>query len=315
LLDEGIILLKKGRPAEAADSFNRFKQSAPGDPRAYFYAGVAMAEAGKLSLAALELSEAVRLAPGNPEYNIFRASILSRLGHKVPAADALAAIRKNGIADRLETAWLWLLNETWLRLENPDEALKILDLLARRNPADARVDLDRGKIFVARGEVERALSSFRESIAKSARNPGALFELGKIHYQRNEMPEARKALFRAVQLAGDNHEYLHQLGLVCLALNEAKEAVEFLKRAEKAGSTFPQIYYALGNAYQRAGNRALAVEYRKRYQAVVLEQRFREDRNREAGKLILQGEKQLDEGNRDEARRLFERAAEANPDN
>jgi tetratricopeptide (TPR) repeat protein len=274
-----------------------------------------MAEAGKLSLAALELSEAVRLDPENQEYVIFQASVLSRLGQKVPAAQALAAVRWDPDRTPLEAAWLWLLTETYLRLEKPEDALKVLDLLAARTPSDARIDLHRGRIFLARGEVERGIRSLQRSIAKEPGNPGAQFELGRIHYQRNEMPQAKKALLRAVQLQAQNSEYLHQLGLVCLALNEAKEAVEFLERAERAGTAFPQVYYALGNAHQRAGNRALAVEYRKKYQAVVQEQRLKEDRSREAGRLILQGEKQLDEGKREEARSLFEHAARVDSDN
>jgi Flp pilus assembly protein TadD len=314
LLDDGIRLLGEGRVPEATRAFGRYKQAAPTDARAYFYSGVALERAGKLSAAALELAEAVRLEPRKPEYRVLQASVFARLGHRMPALDALAAIAKGASALRMETAWLWLLSETHVRLDETDEALRILDVIGERAPADARVDLQRGKIYLARGEVDRSLECLRRSTSKSA-NPESFFELGRILYQRNELPMARKALSQAVALEGSNPEYLHELGLVCLTLNEIEKALELLKRAEPAASRFPQIYYALGNAYQRAGKRALAAEYRTKYQKVVLEQRRREDQSREAGRLIILGEGQLDAGNGVEARKLFERAVQVEPGN
>ena len=63
-IDEAVKLLGAGRLGEAIAAFNSLKQSAPNDPRPYFYAGIALAEAGRLSAGALELSEAVRIALG-----------------------------------------------------------------------------------------------------------------------------------------------------------------------------------------------------------------------------------------------------------
>src|SRR6267378_3621629 len=63
-LEEGIKLISAGRYIESLPALRQFKQLAPQDSRPYFYSAMALTEAGRLSAAALELQEAVRLAPG-----------------------------------------------------------------------------------------------------------------------------------------------------------------------------------------------------------------------------------------------------------
>ncbi|MGI8785348.1 MAG: tetratricopeptide repeat protein [Acidobacteriota bacterium] len=314
LLEDGIKLTAEGRFADALAVFNRFKQTAPDDPRPYFYSGVALAEAGRLSAAALELSEAVRLNPDHPEYRIFQANVLSRLKQKDHAGSALAVFAKAGTAQQLSTAWLWLLSDVYYRLEKFEQALGILALLGERNPADSQIDLNRGQVYVVISDFDRALESFRKSIEKSSSNPVAHFELGKLLYQRGEIQSSKAALLEAVKQSGSDPNYLHKLGVICLALNEVEEALVYLERAAALGAAPAQVYQALGNAYRRKGDRARAADFMKKFEEVNLARQKKEEREREAERLIAQGEKQIDLGNRAEARSLFEQAVVADPD-
>ena len=115
-LEEGIKLISAGRYIESLAAFNRFKQSAPQDSSPYFYSAMALNQAGRLTAAALELQEAVRLAPGKTEYLVLQASVLSQLKQNDNALAALATVEKQGSATQLEAAWLKLLAETYLRL-------------------------------------------------------------------------------------------------------------------------------------------------------------------------------------------------------
>jgi Flp pilus assembly protein TadD len=306
LLDQGIKLTAQGQFIEAVAALNRFKQTAPDDSRAYFYSGIALTEAGRLSAAALELSEAVRLSPDRPEYLIFQANVFSRLKQRDHALGSLAIFEKEDRVKQLSTAWLWLLGDIYYRLEKPEDALRILDLLSRQNPEDSKIDLNRGQVYVTKGNFDLALESFKRSIEKSRSNAQAYFELGKILYQRNELADSKKAFAEAVKRNGTDPVYLHKLALVCLARGEVQEAIEYLKRAEPSGSSFPEIYYALATAYQRTRDSVKAGEYQKRFQELNLAQQRREDQNREAVTLIAKGEKQLDRGNKAEAKALFE---------
>ena len=259
LLDDGIKLLGDGHFLEAVTTLNRFKQTAPEDPRPYFYSGMALTEAGRLSGAALELGEAVRLEPQKPEYRIFQANVFSRLKQNTQAVDALGIFDDKTVLKPLDAAWLLLLNDVYSRLEKYDDALRILEIFSERSPADPRIDLSRGKIYLQKGEPATALESFRKSIARSPNNPDAYFELGKILYQNNETAASKQAFVEAVKQDAQNPEYLLKLGQACLALGQTGEAIEYLKRAEPAASRYPQIYYALGNAYQSRGDRKSVV--------------------------------------------------------
>src|SRR2546429_7160493 len=84
-----------------------------------------------------------------------------------------------------DLAWLRLLADVYYRLQMTDQALKILDLWAQRDPTDARIDLYRGQVYLVKSQPDMALSCFRRSLEKSSENPQAYFEMGKILYERN----------------------------------------------------------------------------------------------------------------------------------
>jgi tetratricopeptide (TPR) repeat protein len=312
-LNEGIQLFGKGRLKEAVAAFDRFKQTAPQDPRPYFYSGMALTEAGELSRAASELQEAVSLSPDQPEYRLYQANVFAQLKQKDAALGALGIFTKQDEAEQLPASWLLLLAEVYLRLDKIDDSSRILDLCGSRYPNDPRVYFDRGKVYVALGRLDLALESFRKSIEKSTDNLAAYFELGKLLYQRNELPAAKEALLEALKRDRTNPEYLYNLGVVCLARDEVDEAVEYLKRAEPSAAAFPEIYFALGRAYQKKNDRTQGEAYRKKFQDMSVVRREKEDRDRLADRFIAQGERQLDQGNTAEARALFEQAVQADP--
>ena len=313
-LEEGIKLISAGRYIESLAAFNRFKQSAPQDSSPYFYSAMALNQAGRLTAAALELQEAVRLAPGKTEYLVLQASVLSQLKQNDNALAALATVEKQGSATQLEAAWLKLLAETYLRLWKTDDALRILMLLSERSPKDPGVDFDQGKVYIAKGKFGLAVEALKKSIEKEpARNPGAYFELGKVLYQNNELEASETALLKAVEQDQNNPEYLCKLGTVALAKGEVDAAIAHLQRAEQAASSFPEIYYSLGRAYQKKGNKPRAEEYLNRFQQATTDLRQSEDKNQTVDRNIARGELKLDEGNVTEARSLFEQAALADP--
>src|SRR5678815_5560071 len=124
-LNRGLSLIKEKRFTEAVSLFNQVKQSSPQDARAYFYAGMALTESGKLTASALELSEAVRLDPQHAEYRILQASVFARLKQSSHANDALDPLQKTGATEKLEASWLWLLVDTYFRVERREDTLRL----------------------------------------------------------------------------------------------------------------------------------------------------------------------------------------------
>jgi tetratricopeptide (TPR) repeat protein len=310
LFEQGVTLLAKRQFAEAVAVFNRLKQINPKDPRPYFYSGMALAEAGRLSAAALELDEAVRLDPQQLEYLVFQANVLVRLKQRTHAEDVLADIEKQGPA-KLKPSSLWTLSDAYYRLERFNDALRILDLLAERNPDDPRVDLNRGQVYALRNQLDQAQASLRKSISKHPNNPLAHFELGKLFHLRGDLPAAKTALLEAVRLEPSDPQYLQKLGAVSLALQEIDDAIAYLERAVALDPGSVQVYYSLGQAWRRKGDRAKAAASMKKFQEV----KRREEQREEVDRLLARGERMLDEGKDADARSLFAQVVQADPDN
>lgn len=314
-LEEGRRLLSEGNFTAAVAAFNRHKQTHPADARAYFHAGLALVEAGRLSDAALELGEALRLDPQRLEYLILQASLFARLKQRTHAERALAMLPQPGAIERLEAAWLWMFSDVYYRLERFKDALRILDLLGQRNPDDPRLDLNRGQALVLSGEFEHARQAFEKSLTKHPGNPITYFELGSLLYQQSELPAAKSSLLKAVRLDKNNPVYLHKLGTVCLARGEIDEALTHLLRAVALDPAGLQAYFALGQAYQRKGKPQQSLAFRKKYQALSIAKQQKEARQEELDRLLARAEHLLDEGKAIEARAALEQLIQTTPDN
>jgi Flp pilus assembly protein TadD len=310
-LDQGIRLIKERRFTEAVSLFNRIKQSSPEDARPYFFAGMALTESGRLTNAALELTEAVRLDPQHPEYRILQANVFARLKQRPHVDEALEPLQKAGATEKLDASWLWLLVDSYYRVERFDDTLKTLDLMEKRFPDDPRLDLNRGQVYYLQSKFDLALNAFRKSAAKHPDNALVHFELGKLFYQRDEMAAAKTSLLEAVRLEKNNPKYLQKLGAVLLALKNVDEAILYLERGAAIDPNSIEINYSLGQAWHRKGDRQEAAIFMNKFQ----ELKQREEQAGELERLLARGERMLDESKDREARAVFEQVVEADPRN
>jgi len=310
-LAKGIKLLGEGRLLESVEVLNSAKQSSLQDARPYFYCGMALAQAGRMRDAASEVGEAVHLAPKQLPYRVFQAHVLEQLKQATAAQEALATLQDNEALEHLDLAWLRLLADVYYRLQMTDQALKVLELWGKRDQADARIDLYRGQVYVVKGQIDLALSCFRRSLEKSKENPQANFEIGRILHERNQLQLAKDALLSAVDQDAKNPEYLAKLASVYLAMGDADAAIECLKRVEAAG--LPAVYYILARAYRNKGDTARSAAYLENFQRATSAEHEREAHKLEAERPSAQAQRELDRGNSQAARVLFEKALLADP--
>ena len=314
-LAEGVNLIAKGQFQEAVQVLNRVKQGTPQDPRPYFFCGMALTQAGRLEDAASELVEAVHLAPDRLEYRVFQAHVLEQLVQFYAAERALAVFQDERAIRQLPPPWLRLLADVYYRLGKTDDALRVLNLWSESDPHDASIDLYRGQAYVMKSEPDVAFKFFQTSIAESAQNPQAYFEVGKILYQRSDFAAAIESLRKAVQQDAGDPEYRSKLASAYLAVHDADAAIACLEAVESSGDKFPAIYYDLGRAYRRKGDAARATEYMEKFQQITAEERGQLDRRTAADRPAAQGLRQRDNGNTAAARKLFEESLQVDPNN
>ena len=99
-----------------------------------FMPGMALTESGRLTSAALELTEAVLLDPQHPEYRNLQANVFARLKQRPHVDEALEPLQTAGATEKLDASWLWLLVDSYYRVERFDDTLKTLDLMAEEIP-------------------------------------------------------------------------------------------------------------------------------------------------------------------------------------
>ncbi len=250
------------------------------------------------------------------EYALSYANVLSLLKQNYAAAKVLARFdKKECWSARRGPANSWLLHDIYMRLLKEDGALRVLDRISQLEPNNPRINLQRGRIYKLKGNLELAETSFKRILDSPTTSAAAHYELGKILEQRNEAHAAKTSLAIAVRQDPANAEYLYELGSVCLALGEPEEAIRHLQRAEPAAKSFPQIYYALGQAYIKEGQREKGAAYLNKVQELNALMRKKEIDEQEELTLITLGEERLDEGKVAEAESLFERARTLSPKN
>jgi tetratricopeptide (TPR) repeat protein len=307
-------LLSGKRHSEALTFFDEAKRKAPQDPNPYFYSGVALAELGRLSEAAAELRGAIRLDPKTARYGLVYADVLANLGDDTAAVKALEAFGEQSHAVQLTKERLWLLSDLYFRLGRFDEALRALGWFAEREPEDERLDLHRGEIYLAAGNLDPAEVAFRKALQRSTDEAGAHYGLGFALWMKNELEDSKQALLAAVERDPSNAKYLRQLGEVCLARQESEAAIGYLERADAAGPKLPQLYRALGRAYRKAGKPERANEYLEKFEALMSSQQSVKEKGHRLQYLMVQGKTQLEKGQVSESLRLFHEALEVDPD-
>jgi len=96
-------------------------------------------------------------------------------------------------------------------------------------------------------------------------------------------------------------------------LKDPDSAVDNLKPVESSGDKFPAIYYDLGRAYRSKGDAVRAADYLKKFQQITVAEQSKLDRRLAADRPIGQAQRQLDEGHPADARALFEKALQLDP--
>jgi tetratricopeptide (TPR) repeat protein len=224
------LLLKGGRPAEAADHASqvveRLRGAAAGSAEepdlrlAYVILIEALSATGDLARAAEAAEEAGRRIPQEGRFAVKRAELLLAAGRDAEAEAALA--RAAAGPDGRRTA-----SEAYMR-------------------AGARLERE--------GKLERAEILLRRAIEADAGNHPAMNYLGYLNAERGlRLEEALDLVRRALDLEPGNGAYLDSLGWILFKLGRLAEAEEPLARAARLIPDEPVVHDHLGDLYAAQG--------------------------------------------------------------
>ncbi len=219
LFDSAWVLGEKGRYEAAIVEWNKALNLSPGDARAHYNLGVALARSGQFDKAITHYQEALK---ADPDF----AEVHANLGV------ALSQVK------RLDEA-----------ITHFEKALKI-------NPASAEVHTNLGVALVWKGQSDSAITHFEKAVEINPGFAAAHRNLGDAFYHlRGQTPEALAHWHAVLRLEPNNLLVLNQIAWVLATNPEASvrngnEAVELAERAVKlSGGREPAILDTLAAAY------------------------------------------------------------------
>ncbi len=174
----------------------------PNDPSLPYLFGAICLDIGLYAESLKAMTEAVKLAPDNAEYNLGLGTVVS---YGPDPAKALPYLTKYHSLRPQDPAGALAIGATYFRAKDYETAAKWLkqSVSNRKSAVDAHFYL--GQIARQEGRRDEAIDELKQSLALRPDQPDVLAELGQIHVSNRNYPEATTCLNRALELDRDNY--------------------------------------------------------------------------------------------------------------
>lgn len=210
-LEESRRLYQQGRFADADPLCRALLAEHPESPRGWYLHALIAFRLGQAELAAERISEAIRLAPQDPEILTHGSELLRRAGR---FADAIQAATRA--------------TELWAQHPAPYNNL--------------------GLAFNDDGQVSQSETCFRKAIAIDPQYVRAHLNLGNVLHGQHRTAEARACFAEALRIRPDYPEALNSAGQLAKELGNPTAAVRLLQRAIQVRPGYPKARLNLANA-------------------------------------------------------------------
>jgi len=105
---------------------------------------------------------------------------------------------------------------------------------------------ERGNALRAAGDIEGAISCYRQALQAEPGNLGALYNLGMCLHETERLAEAQACFERVIAADGDDVEALFHLGAILQRRARLEEAAAAFRAALKGASSNPDLWIRLG---------------------------------------------------------------------
>ena len=234
LINQGVALSGKNRPAAALASFDQAISLQPGQPEAHSNRGVLLQKMGRFPEALASYDRAIALKPAYANAHHNRGSLLKQLRR---FDEALAAYEK---ALALDANHVEAHNNRGVilqELRRYEAALAGFETAIRLNPGHAEAHHNRGVALVNIGDMAEARRMFQTALALKPNFPAAWFSLANIRkYQPGETADAlaiKKLLDQPGLTPGDKEYLCFALGKIYDDCGHYDEAFAAYRRANQ----------------------------------------------------------------------------------
>jgi tetratricopeptide (TPR) repeat protein len=264
------------RYGEAARDLQRWLAMSPEQPQALYLSGLLQLHAGNQQEALTLFRQVIQQDSERDDARLQLAGIYLDLGQAREALPHLEILRRSLPAHPMVEVRLARCLDL---LARPDDAAQVLDGVLARHPNLPTALLDRGRLAVRAGDLERAEAWLQEACARDPANHEAHYQLFLCLKQRGKTAEVAEVRERMNRIEKDSNRLreisttdlpqrptdpaLHaEMGEILLRLGLADQAERWLHTALKRDPGNRTAHLALAAHYQALGQFSQAEQHR-----------------------------------------------------
>ena len=146
------------------------------------------------------------------------------------------------------------LAQCYVELNRTADAKKIVDETVKKaKKRTPSIDLLYGRLFLAEGNMERAIESLKNAEQANSRLPGLYQHLGQAYLRMERWKDAEQAFIKAISIDRDNSLSHYGIGLAYLRQDKYLEAADEILTAVGLTYFFPSAHYYLGETLVHLG--------------------------------------------------------------
>ncbi|MGB7520308.1 MAG: tetratricopeptide repeat protein [Spirulinaceae cyanobacterium] len=137
--------------------------------------------------------------------------------------------------------------------KNFPQAKEYLTIALQQDPEMGLAHYNLGLVLVQLGEIEPAVTSFRNAAQYSHNAPEPYYYLGQIYLQQKQTKAAKDALQKAIQINPNYADAHYNLGGIYFAEENLEAALNSFRKVTENNPSYAGAYYAAGLIFIRQG--------------------------------------------------------------
>ena len=289
--NEGERALAEGRYAEAEQAYTRMRELQPGVAEVHARLGLIYFQEGRFADAVAPLQKALQLKPALPNVGALLAMSLSEIGRHQEALPGLEKAFHQSTDPALRRMAGLHLQRSYTDLDRDRDAVAVALELSRLYPDDPEVLYHTGRLFgnyaylqtvrlariapdsiwlhqaageanESQGQLDEAISQYRQVLALAPKRPGIHFRLGRVLLaqagQAKGNPaaeaEALKEFGLELQIDPTNADAAYEIGEMMRKAGQLDKAIASFKQAVASYPAFEEALVGLGRTLVAAGD-------------------------------------------------------------
>lgn len=250
------VLRAQGKISEAFVYEEILAKSAPGTIKAGYETALMLYNEGKLNEAADELEKVLAQAPGHKDSGLLLGVIRYTQGDLAAADELLSRYSAEGASPAIHK----ILAATKIKLQNPEEAIALLEQLDERDQDPELLSLI-GVASLASGETEEGLEKIERALAIHPENIELRLRLARYHLATQQFDKAIDQINQALSHNKDHEEAKLLLASAYVHQGDHEKAETYLKNWLKSSPGHAAPLNALGAIALQKGNEGAAKDY------------------------------------------------------